>query len=348
MLDNARRNLDLLIGRRSAFDAPRVPDREEAAAVRQGLTAWHARAPERYARIFLYAKPLFVQRAERALFAQLASLGLVEKLGASIYQPRVRLFPLYGRFIATDLLTRQEPDQVFSLMFEQVYFVRNFDVRPEDDVLELCLGSGVNSLFAADVARSVTGVDINPRALAFARFNAALGPSPCEIEMHAGSLFEPLDAARRFDTILMNPPFELVPRGETWFLHSDGGEDGLDVVRHMLADVPDRLTPEGRLQLITWSPDTQDGPLLVDAIRAALPEHRVLVHVLDRAPLDAHLEPFRESPAFPAFRQRLAARGIEEVSFLYIHTAPSAVPGVEISSPRAEVETCHALSDPWI
>ncbi len=348
MLEGARRKLDLLIGRRSVFEAPRLPAPDEAATLHRELAAWHARAEARYARLFLYSRPLFLQRSERALFERLAAYGLVEKLGASIYQPCVRLFPLYGRFLATDLLTRREPDQVFSLMFEQVYFVRNFDVRPDDRVLELCLGSGVNSLFAADVAAEVTGVDINPRALAFARFNEALGPAPRTLSMFEGSLFEPLPEDARYDTVLVNPPFELVPDDETWFLHSDGGEDGLDVMRSILDDVPARLTPEGRLQVITWSPATSHGPLLVDAIRDALPEHRIHVHQLDAAPLDDHLAPFRESPHFPAFRERLAARGLDEVCFLYIHTAPSSVPGVEVSTPAEEVRACHALADIWI
>ena len=348
MLRDARRRFDLLIGRRSDFPPPHVPTPEAAAALRSELTAWHAHAAARYARLFLYGRPLFLKRAERPLFARLAEHGLVENLGAQVVQPCVRLFPLYGRFIATDLLSRREPDQVFSLMFEQVYFVRNFDVRPGDRVLELCLGSGVNSLFAGDVAAAVTGIDINPRALAFAAFNEALGPAPHPLATLEGSLFEPLEDEARFDTILVNPPFELVPEGETWFLHSDGGEDGLDVMRAILAETPARLSEGGRLQVITWSPATEDGPLLVDAVRAALPEHRIGVHVLDEAPLDDHLEPFRDSPRFPAFRERLAARGLATVQFLYLHTAPSPLPGVEVLHPEAEVAACHALADAWI
>ncbi len=348
MLKGARRTLDLLLGRRSAFPAPTTPDAEAAALLRSGLSDWHARTPARYARIFIYGKPLFVQRSERALFDQLAAHGLVERIGPSVVQPCVRLFPLYGRFIATDLLSRKEPDQVFSLMFEQVYFVRNFDVRPDDAVLELCVGSGVNSLFAADAARTVTALDINPRALAFARFNQALGPAPHPLELLEGSLFEPVPGGRTFDTVLVNPPFELVPEDETWFLHSDGGEDGLDIVRLLLADLPTYLAEDGRFQIITWTPATADGALLVDLVRDALPGHRLSVHLLDAAPLEDHLGPFRESPHYEAFRARLAARGITDVHFMYIHTAPSAAPGVEIVAPRAEIEAAHGLADGWI
>lgn len=348
MLKDARRRIDLLIGRRSDFDPPKPPTAEEAASLRAALTAWLAHAGARYARLFLFGRPLFLKRSERPLFERLTAHGLVENLGAQVVQPCVRLFPLYGRFIATDLLTRREEDQVFSLMFEQVYFVRNFDVRASDRVLELCLGSGVNSLFAADVAAAVTGIDISPRALAFTAFNQALCPPAHAIATLEGSLFEPLEDDARFDTVLVNPPFELVPEGERWFLHSHGGEDGLDVMRAILADVPQRLTEDGRLQVITWSPVGPDGALLVDAMREALPAHRVAVHVLDEAPVDAHLEPFRESPHFPAFRARLAERGIESVQFLYLHSAASAAPGVEVVHPETEVAACHAISDAWI
>ena len=347
MLEGTRRRIDLLLGRRTAFPPPIPPERAASEALRGELARWCAEAPARYRRLFLLGEPLFVTRGERDLCARLAALGVVERLGPSVYQPCVRLFPLYGRFVATDLLTHDAPDQVFSLMFEQVYVVRNMGVQPGDRVLELCLGSGVNSLFAADAAAQVTGVDINPRALAFAHFNEALAPPPVPLERIEGSLFEPLGNVRTFDLILVNPPFELVPAGETWFLHSDGGEDGLDVVRSILAGVPAHLAPGGRFEMITWSPASREGPLLVDLMRAALPAMRLTVHGLDVQPIGAHVEQFRESRAYDAFRARLAARDLDEVHFLFVHAEPASTPGVEIVTPTAEIETCRDLAAAW-
>lgn len=347
MLQGVRKHIETLIGRRTDHRAPAFKDAAAAPALGRLLKQWHADAGERYARLFLHAKPLLVARRERELFDALQGHGLVERLGPSIFQPCVRLFPLYGRFIATDLLSRREPDQVFSLMFEQVYLVRNMDVQPDDDVLELCLGSGVNSLFAADTARSVTAVDLNPRALAFAQFNELLNAGDVELDLKQGSLFEPIDDGTAFDVILVNPPFELVPKEETWFLHSDGGEDGLDVVRNILAEAPSYLQPGGRFQIITWSPGTASGPVLVDLMREAFPRHRLHVHILDVAPLDQHLGPFRKSPHYDAWRARLAQRGLTDVYFLFVHAAPASTAGVEVTNPESEVAACDAISDPW-
>lgn len=348
MLQRARQRLDLLLGRRTEFPPPRPPEPAEAEGLRTTLGTWVAGSEDRYARIFLAGQPLFVNQGERSLFKRLASLGLVERLGPSIYQPCVRLFPLYGRFVATDLLTHGTPDQVFSLMFEQIYLVRNMDVQAGDHVLELCLGSGVNSLFAADAAVTVTGVDVSERALAYARFNEALCPAPIPLERVHGSLYDPLDAERLFDLILVNPPFELVPEDETWFLHSDGGEDGLDVVRDLLANTPERLAPGGRFEIITWSPGTARGPLLVDLMRDSLPGMRLIVHLLDVQPLAEHIAPFRDTPGFDAFHARLVARGLEEVYFLFVHAGPARTPGVEVVTPQVEVETCRALAAQWL
>jgi hypothetical protein len=289
-----------------------------------------------------------VKRAERELFARLAACGLVERQAPSLYRPCVRLFRLRDRFLATDLASHDGADQVFSLMLEQAYVVRNMDVRPADDVLELGLGSGVNALFAADVARSVTGVDVNPRALAFASFNEALNPAPRPLDCREGSLFEPLEPGRTFDVVLANPPFELVPREEPWYLHSDGGEDGLDVVRSILRDLPGRLAPKGRFQMITWSPGTPRGPLLLDLLVEALPGARLSVHALGAQPLDDHLRTFSSSPHYGPWREQLRARDLCDLHFLFVHAEPADEPGVEVVTPEAEIAACAAIADGWL
>jgi protein-L-isoaspartate O-methyltransferase len=343
MFERLRAQWASLVGPATDFPPPTCGEPKTMASVSTGLQALFDRSLERFDRCFLRGQPLRVMRKERELFERLASLGVVARVASSFYAPCVRLFSLYGRFVATDLLTHRRPDQVFSLMFEQVYLIRNMHVRPTDDVLELCVGSGVNSLFAADTARSVTGVDINPRALAFARFNMALNPPKVPVDLRDGSLFAPVDDDRRFDRILVNPPFEPVPPDTDGYLHSAGGEDGLDVVRDVLRGVADHLAPEGHLMVITWSPGGTDGPLVADLFRQALSSHRLCLHMLEQGPLSAVLERFEGRPGYDTWSSRLAERGLTHLYFVFLDSQPSDEPGLEVLHPRAEVAACHAF-----
>jgi tRNA1(Val) A37 N6-methylase TrmN6 len=318
-----------------------------AAAVRSGLARLLESDGRRFRRLFLAGWPLIVSRRERPFFARLGEAGLVGRLAPAIHDPRVRLFPFAERLVATDLLGRRSADQVFSLMFEQAYLVRNMDVRLGDEVLELCVGSGANALVAADAAARVTGVDRSPRALAFARFNAALNGRAGEIELLEGSLFGPV-AERRFDLVLVNPPFEPVPPGGGWYLHSDGGEDGLDVVREILAAAPEHLKPGGRLEMITWSPGSARGPELIRLLLDAFPDRRVRVDLLGDEPIEPLLARFRKSAGYAAWREGLLARGLDRVYLVFARVTPGGEGRrIEVREPTAEIEACHAVADGW-
>ncbi|MDR1247849.1 MAG: peptide chain release factor N(5)-glutamine methyltransferase [Treponema sp.] len=122
-------------------------------------------------------------------------------------------------------------------------------------LLDLCTGSGAVAIaLQHELSRlQVYAADIDPRALAVARKNAArlLVDSPCFLE---GDLFEPVPKMR-FDLITANPPY--VPSGEIPFLPRevrfepplalDGGADGLDLIRRILEDAPAFLRSGGQL-----------------------------------------------------------------------------------------------------
>ena len=128
--------------------------------LRDALRRLRDESPEEFEWVFLDSEEVALRPGHRPL----VEAGLLDEAG----RPQVRLFDFCGHFIATDRLDYREEDQVFSLLFEQHYLVRNSSLREGDDVLELCSGSGAYSLFAAGRARAVTGVDLNPRAIAFA------------------------------------------------------------------------------------------------------------------------------------------------------------------------------------
>jgi ribosomal protein L3 glutamine methyltransferase len=123
-------------------------------------------------------------------------------------------------------------------------------------VLDLCTGSGCLAILAAHHFPNATidAVDISKGALEVAARNVSEYGLEERITLHRGDLFAPLGDVK-YDLIITNPPYvdaegmaALPPecRAEPK-LAFDGGADGLDVVRRILRDAPDHLTPDGGL-----------------------------------------------------------------------------------------------------
>jgi SAM-dependent methyltransferase len=108
-------------------------------------------------------------------------------------------------------------------------------------VLDLGCGGGVQALLAARHAQSVVGVDLNPRALAFARFNARLNRVR-NVEWREGDLFEPV-AGERFDLVVSNPPYVVSP--ESWLLFRDGGGAGDGICARIVGGLGSHLAEGG-------------------------------------------------------------------------------------------------------
>ena len=347
MFETIRAGLGRLRSRGVTHPPPNPVDASTAREVRGELEWFLDAAPERFTRFFLHGRILRASRREAALFRTLEPLGLVTHWISSLWMPCVRLVPFPGRFIATDLLSHREADQVFSPMFEQVYFVRNTLVKPGDEVLEIGVGSGVLGLSCGDIAGAVTGVEINARALAFARFNRDLSPAKGSIDWRLGSLYEPIEPGHRFDLVLSNPPFEPVPDGESRFLHSDAGEDGLDIARAILSGVAPHMKPDGRFAMISWSPGSAQRIALVDLVRNALGTHRIESHLLGSWPIEEHLATFPSGPGRDRWRRSSAARGLTHLHFVFLQTWPAEKPEVETLRPQEEIDACYAIADAW-
>ena len=124
-------------------------------------------------------------------------------------------------------------------------------------MLDLCTGSGCLAILAARhfPNAEVDAVDISKDALAVAARNVGdHGLRRPDRTLHRGDLFEPL-GDKRYDLIISNPPYvdaagmaALPPecRAEPK-LAFDGGADGLDIVRRILDEAGQHLTPDGGL-----------------------------------------------------------------------------------------------------
>ncbi|CAL9347961.1 Release factor glutamine methyltransferase [Streptomyces sp. enrichment culture] len=127
-------------------------------------------------------------------------------------------------------------------------------------VVDLCCGSGALGAALADALGDVEvhAADIDPAAVRCARRNLADRGG----HVHTGDLFEALPGhlRGRIDVLAANVPY--VPTGEVPLLPAeardheppvalDGGPDGLDVLRRVVAGAPRWLAPGGVLLVET-------------------------------------------------------------------------------------------------
>ncbi|WP_392543257.1 methyltransferase [Oryzobacter telluris] len=141
--------------------------------------------------------------------------------------------------------------------------------RPHvDRALDVGTGCGVQALHLEDHADEVVVTDLSERALAYARFNAALDESHWDVR--SGSMLEPV-AGERFGLVVSNPPFVITPRtGEVpLFEYRDGGAAGDAIVRDLVRSVGDHLEPGGIAQFLgNW--EVPRGTTWTDRLRGWL------------------------------------------------------------------------------
>jgi ribosomal protein L3 glutamine methyltransferase len=135
-------------------------------------------------------------------------------------------------------------------------------VLPIDDpgkvrrVLDLCTGSGCLAVLAALAfpRARIDAADLSASALSLARRNVASHRLGDRISLHRGDLFAPLEG-KRYDLIISNPPYVDARTMATLppeYRHEPrlalaAGDDGLDLVRRILAEATRHLSRNGGL-----------------------------------------------------------------------------------------------------
>ncbi|NQY06351.1 MAG: methyltransferase [Flavobacteriaceae bacterium] len=165
----------------------------------------------------------------------------------------VALYHVDGFFIATDhrfLFLKEdqmEEDPVMYIGSDSLGLIQTAPRYYSNHTLDLCTGSGVQAIVASRYSRQVLAIDINPRAIRFARFNAMLNGIH-NMDVQLGNLYEKLKF-NCFDTILANPPFVPSPNLETKF--RDGGSSGEDILKTIISGASKRLSNKGQLFIVT-------------------------------------------------------------------------------------------------
>ncbi|MFW6128083.1 MAG: HemK2/MTQ2 family protein methyltransferase [Halobacteriota archaeon] len=127
------------------------------------------------------------------------------------------------------------------------------EIRSDDDVLEVGVGSGFVSSQLVDKCRFLVGTDISPLAV---RAASKKGVEVLRTRFARG-------IEKEFSLILFNPPYlELGDREKRneeekdvdWLKEAiDGGEHGVEITSRFLSEIKDVMAANGRIILITSS-----------------------------------------------------------------------------------------------
>lgn len=165
----------------------------------------------------------------------------------------IDIFCVEDHFIATDhrflFLEEDQIDEspVMYIGSDSFGLVNTAPRRASKRTLDLCTGSGIQSIIASKYSQEVIAVDINPRAIRFARFNAQFNGVQ-NLKVVQGDLYQVVPD-QPFDTILANPPF--VPSPDENMKFRDGGVKGETILSTIINGAPKYLSDQGRLYIVT-------------------------------------------------------------------------------------------------
>lgn len=233
-------------------------------------------------RLFMDVELLERELVERRLSGPgielLEALGLVTAYPAEprLCHATVLMYPTEGLWVISDLNSSPGGSALDGLAEDAVYpaithntrhFLASLPATPCGDFLELCAGTGIAALLASRYAGHTWAADITERATRFAGFNAALNAVENCTPLR-GDLYQAV-GDRRFDRIVAHPPY--MPSLEQKYIFRDGGEDGEQVTRRVIAGLPEHLRPGGRLYCTCMLTDRR-GARAEARIRAMLGE----------------------------------------------------------------------------
>ena len=170
-------------------------------------------------------------------------MGLVEKKGRFL-ESKVCLFPCYGKYIVTDQAKKNPSINQVMWLWGESFLLGGLVNRSQQRqrAIDLGTGSGVHAILASDHCREVIAVDINPRAIDFAKFNAALNNID-NIEFVLSDLFNSVEQS--CDLLLANPPYAPDSAARAGDNFWSGGLQGTDLLERIVEAIPWKLNSGG-------------------------------------------------------------------------------------------------------
>ncbi len=179
-------------------------------------------------------------------------MQLVEE-SDGVFRSRVCLFPCYDKYISTDRPEKNTAINQVMWLWGESYILGGLVKRsPRRRAVDIGTGSGVHAILASGHCQRVLAADVNPRALAFAQFNATLN-GLSNIEFVLSDVFGSVSGT--CDLLLANPPYAPDSAAKAGDNFWSGGVAGTDILRQIVHAIPSRLDPDGACHLIALYPN---------------------------------------------------------------------------------------------
>ncbi|MEP6790454.1 MAG: methyltransferase [Ramlibacter sp.] len=224
--------------------------------------------------VFGWSRPFAAALLPARALGWLRDAGLLEE-GPGLLRSRVRFSSLGGQLYAHSAWPTTGGDAIF-FGPDTYRFATLIDnelqreaLPPGARILDMGCGAGPGGIAAALASRSTSPAlvlaDINPRALDFARANAALA-GVAGADFAQGDLFSAVQGS--FGLIVANPPY-LVDAAARTYRHG-GGPLGSGLSERIVAEGLPRLAPGGRLVLYTGVAMVEGADPFMEAVRPLL------------------------------------------------------------------------------
>lgn len=257
------------------------------------------------------------------------------------------------------------PDHVLGVGAASLSLLSSVPTNPVESLLDVGTGSGIQLLAQLGVAQRLTGTDVHPRALDFARATLAEHP---DVELLAGSWFEPVKG-RRFDRIVANPPF-VVGLPEVGHVYRDSGLNLDGASELVVSSLADHLTEGGTAHVLAAWVHTADDRWQ-RRVASWLPDTGVSAWIIQRDLVDPEmyvgtwLRDESIDPRSPEAAERtkvwldhFAAHGVTGIGFGFVAVqriaddCPSDIVAEELShdfsDPLHEEVAEHFLRTEWL
>ncbi|WP_165773248.1 methyltransferase domain-containing protein [Zooshikella ganghwensis] len=216
------------------------------------LRSFHDLYPEEFS--LLYRNNQTCTLNERLMKYQL-KFNLLEIINRQV-KSSYRIYSYQSCFFITDYKTNSL-DQVFSPYDEEVNICAPFytnELFKNQRVLEIGTGCGLYTTLAAEKDCTVTGVDINPKAVEYAKFNILLNNVQQYAKVMAADIESMLPLVPEYDLVIASLPY--MPNPPTLSekkTYSDGGEYGWKLSLQAISQISKRLNSRARLKMYTMN-----------------------------------------------------------------------------------------------